>query len=59
MQGELPELFLYLPTSHAVQLPAGPVYPGSQEGRQLLISVLPGGDSVDSGHAAHEDVEEL
>ena len=59
VQGELPELFLYLPTSHAVQLPAGPVYPGSQEGRQLLTSVLPGADSVDSGHAAHEDVEEL
>ena len=59
VQDELPELFLYLPTSHAAQLPAGPVYPGSQEGRQLLTSVLPGADSVDSGHAAHEYVEEL
>ena len=59
VQGELPELFLYLPTSHAVQLPAGPVYPGSQEGTQLLTSVLPGADSVDSGQAVHSCREEL
>ena len=59
MQGELPDVFLYLPTSHAVQLPAGPVYPGPHEGMQLVAAALLGGDSVDSGHAAHADVEEL
>ena len=59
VHGELPEVFLYFPISHAVQLPAGPVYPGPHERIQLVAAALPGGDSVDDGHAEQLCSEEL
>ena len=59
VQGMLPEASLYVPASHAVQLPAGPVYPESHGEMQLVTSALPRGEKVEFGQDEHSCGEAL